>query len=132
MRSCKWLKPAYPDDHIIIVTQFSIAGTFHYQPSLQTLRWMTGVTLKLVHNPRNKYDRNAIAVFAVGKLLWTVPRIVHVGHLPADLAQQIADLRCLPSILPRLRLVDIPNSTIIIELTGPKELRQKLFTTRGH
>ena len=58
---------------------FNVAGTSHRQDALQGPAFAPGEPVKLIPEPENPYDRNAIAV-------WDTNRRKHIGYVPADLA----------------------------------------------
>jgi hypothetical protein len=58
---------------------FNVAGTSHRQDALQGSAFAPGEPVKLIPEPENPYDRNAIAV-------WDTNRRKHIGYVPADLA----------------------------------------------
>jgi HIRAN domain len=61
---------------------FNVAGTSHRQDALQGPAFAPGEPVKLIPEPKNPYDRNAVAV-------WDTNRRAHVGYVPAELAPTI-------------------------------------------
>lgn len=61
---------------------FNVAGTSHRQDALQGPAFAPGEPVKLIPEPKNPYDPNAVAV-------WDTNRRAHIGYVPADLAPTI-------------------------------------------
>lgn len=49
-----------------------------------------GKQLLLFRQPKNRHDKNAIAVVVRFKMLFLFERIYQIGYLPADLAEDLA------------------------------------------
>jgi hypothetical protein len=64
---------------------FNVAGTSHRQDALQGRAFALGEPVKLIPEPDNPHDRNAIAV-------WDTNRRKHIGYVPADLAPTVGRL----------------------------------------
>jgi hypothetical protein len=64
---------------------FNVAGTSHRQDALQGPAFAPGEPVKLIPEPENPYDRNAIAV-------WDTHLRKHIGYVPAELALTIGGI----------------------------------------
>ncbi len=128
MRDGDWILPAYPEDHQIFVTQFEVAGVFYRPADLRVFAKLTDPELFLQPEPSNKFDRNAVKVCGKGKRFWIFQTTVHLGYLPKDLAALVAKTRSVNLLFPRLRMVDVSSSKIVMELTGPKGQKTAFFS----
>ena len=61
----------------------SVAGVSHHHRELQAEAFEPGRPLRLVPEPNNPYDANAVAV-------WDAGRTVAIGHLPRNVAADVA------------------------------------------
>ncbi len=77
------VKPPYPDEMLNVMSrQASIVGSsFHAGAANSIARLRIGQGLKMVREPDNKYDKNAIAVYYFQQCL---------GYIPRGLAAEIA------------------------------------------
>lgn len=64
---------------------FNVAGTSHRQDALQGPAFAPSEPVKLIPEPSNPYDRNAIAV-------WDTNRRKHIGYVPAELAPTLGHI----------------------------------------
>jgi hypothetical protein len=68
-----------------------VAGTGFYKPHVVgTYLCDAGTVVRLVREPANPHDSNAIAVCIKERLLGLIPRWTKVGHLKAPLAARLA------------------------------------------
>jgi HIRAN domain-containing protein len=68
-----------------------VAGTRFYKPHLVgTALCRKGTQLRLLREPSNAYDANAVAVCINEPVLGLIPRWSKVGHLKAPLAARLA------------------------------------------
>jgi hypothetical protein len=110
------------------VTQFEVAGVFHRPAALRVFAKLADPELFLQPEPSNKFDRNAVKVCGKGKRFWIFQTTVHLGYLPKDLAALVAKTRSVNLLFPRLRMVDVDSSKIVMELTGPKGQKTAFFS----
>jgi hypothetical protein len=61
---------------------FNVAGPSHRQDALQGPAFAPGEPMKLIPEPKNPYDRNAVAV-------WDTNHQRHIGYVPKDLAPAV-------------------------------------------
>jgi HIRAN domain len=64
---------------------FNVAGTSHRQGALQGPAFVPGEPVKLIPEPDNPYDHNAVAV-------WDTNLRKHIGYVPKDLAPAIGSI----------------------------------------
>jgi hypothetical protein len=64
---------------------FNVAGTSHRQDALQGPAFAPGEPVKLIPEPDNPYDRNAVAV-------WDTHLRKHIGYVPRELAPTIGHI----------------------------------------
>ena len=120
MKSREWILPEYPEDHQVYVTQFEVAGVLYRKESVERLLKFKAPYLRLMAEPKNPHDRNAIKVIGCAKG-WFRTKTFHLGYIPADLAAKIVKKRILPLLFPRLRMIEVGNFfRVVMELTGPK------------
>jgi hypothetical protein len=90
---------------------FNVAGTSHRQDALQGPAFAPGEPVKLIPEPDNPYDRNAVAV-------WDTNRRKHIGYVPKELAPTVGRISRGREPLGATVFVTIQHpSSVRIELT---------------
>jgi hypothetical protein len=79
-----------PEGMSVLESYLSVAGISHRKDDVIAFVEGKGHRLEFRAEPRNPQDRNAIKVFGVSKG-WLFWRKRHIGYVPTEVAQEIAD-----------------------------------------
>jgi hypothetical protein len=86
------------------------------------MRMRAGTPLKLVREPRNKHDLNAIAVY-------TSIFSIQLGHIPRSLAAELAPLMDLGVIDPKAVKAPVVGAVMVLTWEGdPHEQPESIRT----
>jgi hypothetical protein len=105
MTSLGWVNPKSRTAHRAGLHSFTIAGTSYHEAAVKSGRFTPGANVRLVREPNNVHDSNAIAVYAE-----TGRRVV--GYVPKGQARRLA------------RLLDADNDLVAISVRGSASGRE--------
>lgn len=117
-----------PEDHLIYVGNFDVAGVFYRMENARDFLETGSNLLKLMPEPANPHDPNAIKVCGRYKGFMGA-KLIHVGYIPRDLAAIIVSGDFQNDLSAKLVSTnDYEDSiAITIQLFGPKD-RYKAFS----
>lgn len=121
MAVSKRFLPPIPEGHQLF-DGFEVSGMQHRLPAAIAFIKGKDHQLKLVREPRNKFDPNAIAVYGISKGLF-FGKERHIGYVPAESAARIVASGLLSVLKPRLRniyLSDRNFALVEMDISGPK------------
>ena len=112
--------PPIPTGHQILFGRVAVAGCSFRKADFCRFAMSIDKSLRLVAEPSNKHDKNAVMVIGEGD-----GRKYHIGYLPRELSAEITKNRILPKISPRLRYLSAKMAgyfDLEIDLTAEKSL----------
>ncbi|WP_028484280.1 HIRAN domain-containing protein [Thioalkalivibrio sp. ALE17] len=125
----RW-KVEIPAGYRIFEREFSIAGVQHYKDNFFKAVKKGNVEFRMQTEPGNRHDPNAIAILASRKSFFG--RVEKkVGHVPAEIASQIADAKVGDKLVLRPKKLYISDDGFIdlkFDILGPEQLFEQYST----
>lgn len=126
----RW-KIEIPDGYRVFEREFSIAGIQHYKDNFFKAVKKGNVEFRMQPEPTNRHDPNAIAILASRKSLFGHLE-KKVGHVPGEIASQIADAKVGDKLVLRPKKLYISDDGFVdlkFDILGPKECFEQYSTT---
>jgi hypothetical protein len=96
--------PEVPEGMQVWANWEEVKGTKHYLSATAAFAKGKDRDLRLIPEPANRFDPNAIAIFAIYKG-WFLRHQRIIGYVAAPVAAAIAERGDLPALRPRLRSI---------------------------
>lgn len=112
-----------PEGHQIWADRLEVAGIQHRKASATRFVQGKGQRIEFEREPDNPHDSNAIRILGFWKS-WFSEKSDHIGYMPRDVAQVIADLDVFDTIHPRLARTYLSRNghvQVFFQFTGPKD-----------
>lgn len=128
----RWVTLDFPEGMSLFFADEEVAGVQHRLPNLRAFAKGRNHALRLEREPNNRHDPNAIKVIGIYKGLFFTHR-VHIGYVPAEIAEEIAEQNLFSQILPLLKNIwwgGYVRDFIVVrfDILGPKPPREPRAT----
>ena len=105
--------PEKPPGHQFVQSQMMVAGLQYHRSAARGFVAGKAREIRLVAEPGNRYDSNAIKVIGIYRdLLFHHEK--HIGYVPAEVARRLVASGILPLVTPRWRRVSLSDEYVEI------------------
>lgn len=132
MSASKRFKIDIPEGFRIYYKEFQVAGVSYRRKELSSLLDGKEIEFRLVAEPSNEHDKNAIKVIGSRKSMFGKMKHYHLGYVPAEIASDIAQRQCAEVMMVRPKNIWVGDSggiKFVIDLLGLKSSHEGYFGT---